>query len=178
MYFCRDINQLIMSYVESYSDPNKFFNKLAKWMEKTVDEEYGIFGNLEKVFFDIHIRASPVMPNTYQVLPWEPDITVEWAGDIARAVIKIGWLNRARMVRDYEVVQTINESFDFEMLWPRGVPQVPEYMFDVETYYMGETVAYIETFTDPSIHNLDIVLRPYHERLLNAAACAQWLELS
>ena len=62
MYFCRDINQLIMSYVESYSDPNKFFNKLAKWMEKTVDEEYGIFGNLEKVFFDIHIRASPVMP--------------------------------------------------------------------------------------------------------------------
>jgi len=168
-----------MSYVESYTDPNKFFNKLAKWMEKTVDIEFGIFGNLENVFFDIHVRSEPVMPNTYQVMPWEPDITVEWAGDIGRAVIKIGWLNRATMINDYEIVQTIGEHFNFEMLWPRGVPQVPQYMFDVETYYMGETEAYIESFSDPSIHNLDIVLRPFiRGRMLNAEACAQWLELS
>ena len=178
MYFCRDINQLIMSYVESYSDPNEFFNKLAKWMHRTVKEEYGVYGNLENVFFHIHVRSEPVMPNTSHVLPWQPVITVKWDGDIKWAVIKIEWLNRTTQVDDYEVTQTISDNFDFETLWPRDVPVVPPFMFDVERYYMGASETYVETFTDPNIHRLGIVPREFPGRLLNAAATAEWLELS
>ena len=181
MYFCRDINHLIMSYVESYTGPNEFFNKLATWMERTINNEYAIFGNLEKVFFEIHVRCEPVKPNTYHVLPWEPEIVVLWDGDIKRPVIKIGWLNRASMINleDFETIQTINRHFDFELLWPRAVPEVPEFMFDIESYYMGETEDYTENYAGLDAHNLDFVPRQFGAgRMLNAAACARWLELS
>ena len=177
MYFCEDINRLIISYVQSYTDANKFFRELAAWLERTVDIEYGIFGNLDKVYFDIEIRSEPVMPNTFQVLPWEPLINVLWNGDIGKAVVKIKWIDRVTYGRDYEITQTISESFDFELLWPRGVPVVPTYMFDMGAYFMGPTEWIFERFTDPSDHDLDIVPRMYGSRMVNATACAKWLEL-
>jgi hypothetical protein len=173
-----------MSFVESYTDANWFFNRIAKWMKETVHAEFDLYGNLDKVFFVVHIRSKPVKPHTSHTIPWEPEIEVVWNGRTRRADIRIRWVSYGLMGEQYQITQEIGPWFDFDMFWPRSIPFCPGYMFDIYDCYMGETDEFSESFNDPRMysHDLEIVPRPLrsgvNDYMLNAAATAEWLELS
>jgi hypothetical protein len=151
-------------------------------MKDTIKAEYSLFGNLDKVHFEVNIRSRPVKPGTRMMIPWVPEIDVVWNGNTRNADIRIRWVSFGLVGEEYKITQEIGSWFDFDMFWPRSIPICPKYMFDIECYYMGETEEFSERFFEPSGHHLEIVPRSSWRGqriyMLNADATADWLELS